>query len=178
MRTWTTPWLSGASLVNTSLARSMIRPSTKGPRSFTRHVAVAPVETAVMVTTVPIGNVRWAHVPGGAASYQVAPPDWVRPEGADDDPDGAEDFGAVERGAVVGLGAGRVVVGARRTGAVCAVGLVAPRRTAAVVGGVVAGGTVVGGAVSGVSERLTRSSTGRAASSSPLATTDTPSVAR
>ena len=51
----------------------MIIPSTYGPRSLTVHDAVAPDELLI-VTTVPIGNVLWAHVPGGAASYHVAPP--------------------------------------------------------------------------------------------------------
>src|SRR5206468_2992274 len=41
-----------------------------------------------MCTTVPFGSVWWAHVPGGAASYQVAPPDWLLPDGADVDEDG------------------------------------------------------------------------------------------
>ena len=73
MVTCTTPWLRGASFWNTSLAKSMIIPSTYGPRSLTVHDAVAPDELLI-VTTVPIGNVLWAHVPGGAASYHVAPP--------------------------------------------------------------------------------------------------------
>jgi len=72
------------------------------------HVAVAPLD-ALIVTTVPIGKVRCAHVPGGAASYHVAPPLWLRPEGAVDvDPDAG--FGAGFAGVVAGLGAGLVVV--------------------------------------------------------------------
>src|SRR5947209_7238704 len=81
MVTCTTPWLRGASLWNTSLARSMIIPSAYGPRSLTVQEAVAPDELLI-VTTVPIGNDLWAHVPGGAASYHVAPPLWLRPDGA------------------------------------------------------------------------------------------------
>src|SRR5438309_6877908 len=114
MRTWMTPVDRGAMRENTSLARSMIRPSTYGPRSETVHVAVAPLATSVMCTTVPLGSVRWAHVPGGAASYQLAPPLWVLPEGAA----GGAALGAgadLDVGvAVIGRGAGRVVLVARR----------------------------------------------------------------
>ena len=46
-----------------------------GPRSWTRHWAVAPVSRFVIVTMVPNGRVRWAHVPGpGPVPYQVADP--------------------------------------------------------------------------------------------------------
>ena len=58
MRTWMTPEESGAMRENTSLARSMIMPSTYGPRSWTVQVAVAPLATSVMCTTVPLGRVR------------------------------------------------------------------------------------------------------------------------
>jgi len=92
------------------------------------HVAVLPFD-AWIVTTVPIGSVLCAHVPGGAASYQVAPPLWLRPAGAaepalDPDPDPDAGFGA---GLVVGVAAfaaafrvvvvrrGSVVDGAART---------------------------------------------------------------
>src|SRR5947208_7788539 len=73
MVTCTTPWLRGANLWNTSSARSMIIPSAYGPRSLTVQLAVAPDELLIE-TTVPMGNDLWAHVPGGAASYHVAPP--------------------------------------------------------------------------------------------------------
>ncbi|MBV8560550.1 MAG: hypothetical protein JO050_07240, partial [Acidimicrobiia bacterium] len=68
------------------------------------------------MTTVPIGNVRWAHVPGGAASYQVAGPLWVRPWGAVPAPGDSEvgaGFGAGFAGAEIDLTgvARRVVVG-------------------------------------------------------------------
>ena len=141
----------------------MIIPSTKGPRSLTVHVAVAP-DWLLMVTTVPIGNVRWAHVPGGAASYHVAPPLWVRPDGAGaPDPDEPEPgFGAGLAGAAAGLGAGFTVVVVRRTAVVGGAVLAVVARTRATVVDVVA--AVVGGSVgTGMSERLTRSSTGRVA---------------
>ena len=113
MVTCTTPWLRGASLWNTSLARSMIIPSAYGPRSLTVQLAVAPDELLI-VTTVPIGRVLWAHVPGGAASYHVAPPLWLRPDGA-----GAGElevgFGAGLAGAVVGFGVALAVVVVCRT---------------------------------------------------------------
>ena len=112
MVTCTTPWLSGASLENTSFARSMIAPSAYGPRSSTVHVAVAP-DALVIVTTVPIGNVRWAHVPGGAASYQVAGPLWVRPWGAVPAP-GDVDVGAGLDGGADNLDAGFTAAVARR----------------------------------------------------------------
>ena len=157
---------------NTSLARSMIMPSANGPRSLTVHVAVAP-DWLLMVTTVPIGNVRWAHVPGGAASYHVAPPLWERPDGAGvPDPDEPEpDFGAGLAGAAAGLAAGFTVVVVRRTAVVGgAVRAVVARTRATPVVDVVA--AVVGGAVgTGVSEGLTRSSTGRVAD--PAAASDT-----
>ena len=94
----------------------MIIPSAYGPRSLTVHWAVAPFD-ALIVTTVPIGNVLWAHVPGGAASYHVAPPLWVRPEGAvepdPDDPDPGLGAGFVD-GEVAGFAAGLAVVVVRR----------------------------------------------------------------
>src|SRR5437588_10754794 len=94
----------------------MIMPSANGPRSLTLHVAVAP-DWLLIVTIVPMGNVRWAHVPGGAASYHVAPPLWLRPDGAGaadpDEPD--PDLGAGLAGAAAGLGAGFTVVVVRRT---------------------------------------------------------------
>jgi hypothetical protein len=181
MVTCTTPWPSGASLVKTSLARSMMRPSTNGPRSRTVHDAVAPVDWLRMVTTVPIGNVRCAHVPGGAASYQVAPPLWVRPLGAVDDPPDGAGFGA-DLAAGAGLGAGFVVGVAARAGAFCtgfAVVLVVDgwrRGRTADVGGAVGSGSgatvvVVSGSSNDSSERLTRLSTVRpSATSSPVAT--------
>jgi len=144
----------------------MIMPSANGPRSLTVHVAVAP-DWLLMVTTVPIGNVRWAHVPGGAASYHVAPPLWERPVGAGapdpDEPEPEPDFGAGLAGAAAGLGAGFVVVVVRRTAVVDgAVRAVVVRTRATAVVDVVA--TAVGGSVgTGVSEPLTRSSTGRVA---------------
>ena len=159
---------------NTSLARSMIMPSANGPRSLTVHVAVAP-DWLLMVTTVPIGNVRWAHVPGGAASYHVAPPLWERPVGAGapdpDEPEPEPDFGAGLAGAAAGLGAGFVVVVVRRTAVVDgAFRAVVVRTRATAVVDVVA--TAVGGSVgTGVSEPLTRSSTGRVAD--PAAASDT-----
>jgi len=112
----------------------MIIPSTKGPRSLTVHVAVAP-DWLLMVTTVPIGNVRWAHVPGGAASYHVAPPLWVRPDGAGAaDPDEPEPgFGAGLAGAAAGLGAGFTVVVVRRTAVVGGAVLAVVARTRATV---------------------------------------------
>jgi hypothetical protein len=159
MVTCTTPWLRGASLWNTSLARSMIMPSTNGPRSLTVHEAVAPDELLI-VTTVPIGNVLCAHVPGGAASYHVAPPLWVRPAGAGVDPD--EGLGAGLAGAVVGFGVVFTVVAVRRTTVVDGEGVAA--RTRATVDGGAVTATVVGGSVgTGASERLTRLSTGRGA---------------
>jgi hypothetical protein len=137
------------------------------------------VDWLLIVTTVPIGNVRCAHVPGGAASYQVAPPLCVRPLGAgaaDEDGDG-EDFGA---GLAAGFGAGLVVAVAARTGAFCTgftvVRVVAARPgRAAVVGGVVSGTVVVGASVVGIAscERLTRLSTGRVAAA-PTATDTSP----
>ena len=160
--------------MNTSLARSMIMPSANGPRSLTVHVAVAP-DWLLMVTTVPIGNVRWAHVPGGAASYHVAPPLWERPDGAGapdpDEPEPEPDFGAGLAGAAAGLGAGFTVVVVRRTAVVDgAVRAVVVRTRATAVVDVVA--TAVGRSVgTGVSEPLTRSSTGRVAD--PAAASDT-----
>jgi hypothetical protein len=137
----------------------MINPSTKGPRSLTVHEAVAPDEL-LMVTTVPIGNVLCAHVPGGAASYHEAPPLWLRPDGAVVDPD--EGLGAGLAGAVVGLGDVFTVVVVRRTTVVDVEGAVA--RTRATVDGGAVATTVVGGSVgTGASERLTRLSTGRGA---------------
>jgi hypothetical protein len=150
----------------------MIMPSANGPRSLTVHVAVAP-DWLLMVTTVPIGNVRCAHVPGGAASYHVAPPLWVRPDGAGaadpDEPDAG--LGAALAGGGVGLGAGFTVVVVRRATVVGVVRAVVARTRATAVVDVLA--TVVGGSVgTGVSERLTRSSTGRAVSG-PAAATET-----
>jgi len=128
----------------------MIIPSAYGPRSLTVHVAVAPFD-ALIVTTVPIGSVRCAHVPGGAASYQVAPPLWLRPDGAgalDPDPDDP-DFGAGFAGAAVGLDAGfTVVVVCRATGFGGAVDVVARTRSAS--GTYLAGARVVEGAVASV----------------------------
>src|SRR5438309_7783398 len=159
MVTCTTPWLSGASFSNTSFARSMIMPSAYGPRSLTVHCAVAPFD-ALTVTTVPMGNVLWAHVPGGAASYHVAPPLCVRPDGAADPDDPVPDFGVGLAGAAAGFGAaftgvvvrrGTVVDGAARR-------VVARVAVTAVVD--VGGATVVGGAVGGgVDARLTPPST-------------------
>jgi len=152
----------------------MIMPSANGPRSLTVHVAVAP-DWLLMVTTVPIGNVRWAHVPGGAASYHVAPPLWERPVGAGapdpDEPEPEPDFGAGLAGAAAGLAAGFTVVVVRRTAVVGgAVRAVVARTRATPVVDVVA--AVVGGAVgTGVSEGLTPSSTGRVAN--PAAASDT-----
>jgi len=128
-------------------------PSAYGPRSRTVHCAVAPFD-AWIVTTVPIGNVLWAHVPGGAASYQVAPPLCVRPDGAgaaEPDPDGAG-LGAGLAGAVAGLAAAAAfsVVVVRR-GVVDGVVRNAAgftRATTAVDD--VDGGTVVGGSVANV----------------------------
>jgi hypothetical protein len=136
----------------------MIIPPAYGPRSLTVQLAVAPDELLI-VTTVPIGNVLWAQVPGGAASYHVAPPLCVRPEGAGVAPD--EGFGAGLAGAVVGLGVAFTVVVVRRTTVVDGVGRVVDRVRAAAVVDVV-DATVVGGSVgTGASERLTRLSTGR-----------------
>jgi hypothetical protein len=153
----------------------MIMPSANGPRSLTLHVAVAP-DCALIVTIVPIGNVRWAHVPGGAASYHVAPPLWLRPDGAGaadpDEPDPV--LGAALAGAGAGFGAAFTVVVVRRTTVVGGVVLAVVGRTrlAAAVDDVVSA-TVVGGAVgTGVSERLTRLSAGRA--SGPAATETAP----
>jgi hypothetical protein len=145
MVTCTTPWLSGASFENTSLAKSMIIPSAYGPRSLTLHWAVAPFD-ALIVTTVPIGNVRCAHVPGGAASYHVAPPLWLRPDGAGAaDPDPEEpDFGAGFAGAAAGLGAGFTVVVVWRTTVVDGAADVVVR-TRCASGVYVAGASVVGG---------------------------------
>lgn len=136
----------------------MIIPPANGPRSLTVHDAVAPF-CALIVTTVPIGRVRWAHVPGGAASYQVAPPDWLRPEGAGaDEPDPPD---PEERGAGFGVDAGLAaaaftVVVVRRTGAGVVVTRADARRAryavvATVDGGdgVVVGTSVVGGGASG-----------------------------
>src|SRR5437867_12546684 len=107
-----TPEERGAMRENTSLAKSMIMPSTYGPRSWTVQVAVAPLATSVMCTIVPLGRVRWAHVPGGAASYQVAPPLWALPVGG---AVGADvDVGLALGAALVVLGTCRGVVGARR----------------------------------------------------------------
>jgi hypothetical protein len=131
------------------------------------HEAVAPVDRLVIVTTVPLGRVWWAHVPGGAASYHVAPPVWLVPEGAADaDPDGAvPDLGAGLAVDVVGLGAGRVVVVvARRAVVVGVVRALAGNERPLVGTGVVVGVVVDGGAAE--SARLTRLSTGREAASS------------
>jgi hypothetical protein len=159
MVTCTTPWLRGASLWNTSLARSMIIPSAYGPRSLTVQEAVAP-EELLIVTTVPIGKVLWAQVPDGAASYHVAPPLWLRPDGAGAvEPDPVVGVGFA--GAVVGFGVVLTVVVVRRTIVVDGVVLTVVWTRATVVGGSVIA-TVVGGSVgTGASERLTRLSTGR-----------------
>lgn len=125
------------------------------------HVAVAPDELLI-VTTVPIGNVRCAHVPGGAASYHVAPPLWLRPDGAgavDAEPDDP-DFGAGLAGAAAGLGAGFTVVAVRRATVVGGpVDFVA--RTRRATGVYAAAASVVGGAgATVVSGAATSSSTG------------------
>jgi hypothetical protein len=143
------------------------------------QLAVAPVDWLLMVTTVPIGSVRWAHVPGGAASYHVAPPLWLRPLGAG----AAEDDGAgadLAAGFGAGFGAGFVVVVAGRTAAFCTgftvVRVVAVRAARTAVVGVVVSGTVVGTSVVGTesSERLTRLSAGRSAA--PPSPTETDSA--
>jgi len=124
-------------------------PSAYGPRSRTVHCAVAPFD-AWIVTTVPIGNVLWAHVPGGAASYQVAPPLCVRPDGAgaaEPDPDDAG-LGAGLAGAAAGLAAAVLSVVVVRRGVVEDVVRSAAGRTrAATAVDDVDGGTVVGGSV-------------------------------
>jgi len=137
----------------------MIIPSAYGPRSLTVHWAVAPDEL-LMVTTVPIGSVRWAHVPGGAASYHVAPPLSVRPDGAAEPDDPDPDFGAGLAGAAAGFGAAFTAVVVRRGTVVggAARRVVARSTVAAVVD--VGGATVVDGAVGGgVGARFTPPST-------------------
>jgi len=123
----------------------MIIPSAYGPRSLTVQVAVAPDEL-LMVTTVPMGSVWCAQVPGGAASYHVAPPLWLRPDGAgaaDPDPD-EPGFGAGFAGVAAGFGFGfSVVVVCRATVVGGAVDVVA--RTRCANGVYVAGASVVGG---------------------------------
>ena len=159
---------------NTSLARSMIMPSANGPRSLTLQVAVAPVDWLRIVTTVPIGNVRWAHVPGGAASYHVAPPLWLRPEGAGaaeaDEPEPG--FGAVLAGAAAGFAAGFNVVVVRRTPVVGGAVRTVVARTRVTTLDDVVSATVVGGAVdAGASNPVTGFSAGR--TSGPVADTAT-----
>jgi len=112
------------------------------------------------VTTVPIGNVRCAHVPGGAASYHVAPPLCVRPDGAADPDDPVPDFGVGLAGAAASFGAAFTVVVVRRGCVVdgAARRVVARVAVTAVVD--VSGATVVGGSVGGgVDARLTPPST-------------------
>jgi hypothetical protein len=102
-----------------------------------------------MVTTVPIGSVRCAQVPGGAASYHVAPPLWLRLAGAVPDPEPeypAPDFGAGLVVGVVDLAAVLIVVVVRRGTVVDGVVLaVVCTRATTVVDDVI--GTVVGASV-------------------------------
>ena len=58
------PAEGSASWANVPLSKSMMRPAPYGPRSVTVHVAVAPFDRLVIVTTVPFGRVWWAHSPG------------------------------------------------------------------------------------------------------------------
>ena len=107
------------------------------------------------MTIVPIGSVLWAHVPGGAASYHVAPPLWVRPDGAvlaadPDDPDAG--LGAGLAGAAAGLAATFTVVVVRRGTVVdgAVLGLARTVVTAVVdVGGAAVVGGGIGAGVSG-----------------------------
>ena len=61
MVTVTAPAESGAMAWNTEVSRSMTRPGLAASRSVTRHEALAPVETLVTQTVVPIGSVGLAH---------------------------------------------------------------------------------------------------------------------
>jgi len=132
-----------------------------------------------MCTTVPLGNVRWAHVPGGAASYQLAPPVWEFPAGAGAGVGRgpAADVG-VDLGVAAGRAAGRLVVVARR-GAVVVTCRGAARYRVGLYGGraavVVVGATVVVGAsvVSGTSDRLARSAVALASAASSPAISET-----
>lgn len=168
-----TPASSGASAEKVSLERSMIHPLTYGPRSATLHRTCLPVSLWVTVTMVPIGRVRCAHVPGGAASYHDALPDWA----FDSEVVGGEAsrVGAGLGAAVVAGRGADVVVGAERRATVV-VGdgarvVAVTRRCAAVV----AGAAVVVDANSSIgsssmarraqpSERLARSRTTRSGS--------------
>ena len=49
-------------LLKAELERSMMRPLTKGPRSFTRTTTVLPFWVLVTFTRVPKGRLRWAAV--------------------------------------------------------------------------------------------------------------------
>ena len=157
----------------------MMRPSTKGPLSLTLQLAVPPVDRLVMVTIVPNGSVRWAHVPGGAAWYQVAPPVWELPLGAGAEED--DGFGAdleVGAGAVERAGE-RVVGGVRRT-AVVVVGrdAVLARNGVRTAGALVVGGDVVGGSVVGGSGWLTSAAAERGGASPARSETRRPERAR
>jgi hypothetical protein len=106
-----------------------------------------------MVTIVPIGNVRCAQVPGGAASYHVAPPLWLRLDGAVPEPEPvypAPDFGV---GLVVGvadLAAALMVVVVRRGSVVDGAVLAVVRTRATTVVEDVAATVVVGAVDIGV----------------------------
>jgi hypothetical protein len=72
--TSTTPWLGSASWAKPDGDRSTTRGYPAPSRSSTVHVVLAPVVTLVTVKTVPNGRVGLAHIPAGAAAYQVACP--------------------------------------------------------------------------------------------------------
>jgi hypothetical protein len=99
-------------------------------RSSTVHVVLAPVAAFVTVNTVPKGRVGLAHIPGGAAPYQVACPLSLLPLVVGTG-------GAVTGVTGVTLGATVVVV----TGACSTAGV---NFGTGVVAGVVEGATVVG----------------------------------
>jgi hypothetical protein len=125
--TSTTPWLGSANCANPEGDMSTTRGYPAPSRSSTVHVVLAPSATLVTVKTVPNGRVGLAHIPAGAAAYQVAWPcsPSVATTGATDDVAGVTAATGVARAetwstgvaggtvvvVVVGAGGGGTVVG-------------------------------------------------------------------
>lgn len=96
-----TPTWDPAMASKSGLARSMMRPSTYGPRSLTVQMTERPLAVLVTLTFVPLGRVRWAQPPVAADVYHEALPPW---------PLAYLVVVVVGGGGVVVVGLGRVVV--------------------------------------------------------------------